>query len=221
MAAQAQAQLYAADIQNRAGQLVAHDTAIAAKISTASAPLHSVTFAEPQGPPLTRALGAGFKLDHEWDPYTDQPAHGPFEPVTPGRSQFDPKTGAVEGGPFPPMGGKGGGGGGGPIGGKGGFGAGGEGGGDVPKNVRDTLQQIDAGKWPGSANAPGTKGGGKFENREGFLPPTDASGKPIVYTKWDVNPKGDAARDPERTVTGSDGSAWYTDGHYGSFRRIR
>ena len=108
VAAAAQAQLYAAAIQDRAAQLVAHDAAIAAKITAASAPLNGVSFAEPQGSPAARALGAGFKLNHDWDPYTDQPAHGPFEPVEPGRPQFDPKTGTVEGGGgFPPLGGKG------------------------------------------------------------------------------------------------------------------
>ncbi|WP_082956480.1 ribonuclease domain-containing protein [Mycobacterium sp. E787] len=92
----------------------------------------------------------------------------------------------------------------------------------IPQNVRDVLQQIDAGKWPGSANAPGTKGGSNFQNREGLLPPTDSSGKPITYQEWDVNPKVPGQnRDPQRIVTGSDGSAWYTDGHYGSFRRVR
>ncbi|MEZ0350836.1 ribonuclease domain-containing protein [Mycobacterium sp. pR1184] len=248
VAAQAQAQVYAADLQQRAAQLVAHDAEIAAKITTASAPLSAVTFAESQAPAMVRALGAGFKLDHEWDPYTDQPAHGPFEPVQPGPTQFDPKTGTVQGGGGPiggkggsGAGGKGGSGGTGGTGGSGGTGGtggsggtggtggsggveppkGGAGGGEIPKNVRDTLEQIDAGKWPGAANTPGTKGGGKFENKEGFLPATDASGKPIIYTKWDVNPKGDGARDAERIVTGTDGSAWYTDGHYGLFKRIR
>jgi guanyl-specific ribonuclease Sa len=92
----------------------------------------------------------------------------------------------------------------------------------IPQNVQDTLSQIDAGKWPGSANAPGTKGGAVFNNREGLLPATDAAGGPITYQEWDVNPKvPGGARDAERIVTGSDGSAWYTDGHYGSFRRIR
>lgn len=114
VAAQAQAQVYAADIQQRAAQLVAHDQAIAAKITTASAPLNGVAFAEPPASPVARALGAGFKLDHEWDPYTDQPAHGPFEPVQPGPTPFDPKTGVAQGG-------------GGPIG-KGGSGTGGKGG---------------------------------------------------------------------------------------------
>jgi hypothetical protein len=133
VAAQAQAQVYAADIQQRAAQLVAQDTEIAAKITTASAPLSGVTFPESPASPVARALGAGFKLDHEWDPYTDQPAHGPFEPVTPLRPQFDPKTGTVEGGgAFPPFGGKGGSGAG-PKGGSGGSGGtGGPGGGAEP-----------------------------------------------------------------------------------------
>jgi hypothetical protein len=216
LAVQAQAQVYAADIQERAAQLVAHDKTIATKITTASAPLLSVTFAEPQESSPIRALGAGFKLDHEYDPYTDQPGHGPFEPVTPAPPPYDPKTGTVQGG----------GGGGGPIGPKGGFGTGGAGGAEVPRNLRDTLQQIDAGKWPGSAKAPGTKGGSPFRNAPPGKPPplptTDSSGKPITYTEWDVNPRSpDLKRDDERIVTGSDGSAWYTDDHYGTFRRVR
>jgi guanyl-specific ribonuclease Sa len=92
----------------------------------------------------------------------------------------------------------------------------------IPQNVQNTLNQIDAGKWPQSANAPGTKGGRPFENDGDPLPPTDASGKPITYQEWDVNPTGPGqARDNERIVTGSDGSAWYTTDHYGTFHRIR
>lgn len=96
----------------------------------------------------------------------------------------------------------------------------------VPQNVRDTLNQIDAGKWPGSANAPGTKGGSDFRNitpdGQHPLPTTDAAGKPITYQEWDVNPRGSGLdRDAERIITGSDGSAWYTTDHYQSFHRIR
>ncbi|WP_241523556.1 ribonuclease domain-containing protein [Mycobacterium sp. IEC1808] len=92
----------------------------------------------------------------------------------------------------------------------------------IPQNVQNTLNQIDAGKWPQSANAPGTRGGWPFENDGNPLPTTDASGKPITYQEWDVNPKAPGqARDDERIVTGSDGSAWYTNDHYGTFRRIR
>jgi hypothetical protein len=106
VAAQAQAQAYATQIQERAIRLAVHDQEIAAKITTATAPLNGVTFSEQKAPQPIRELGAGFKLDHEYDPYTDQPGHGPFEPVTPLLPQFDPKTGAVEGaGGFPPIGG--------------------------------------------------------------------------------------------------------------------
>jgi guanyl-specific ribonuclease Sa len=103
---------------------------------------------------------------------------------------------------------------------------GGAGEGPVPQNVQDTLNQIDAGKWPGSANAPGTKGGGAFRNvtpdGQHPLPTTDASGKPITYQEWDVNPRASSQdRDAERIITGSDGSAWYTTDHYHTFHRIR
>lgn len=96
----------------------------------------------------------------------------------------------------------------------------------VPQNAQDTLNQIDAGKWPGSANAPGTSGGGNFRNvtpnGQQPLPTMDASGMPITYQEWDVNPRApDAGRDAERIITGSDGSAWYTTDHYRTFHRIR
>ncbi|WP_085197407.1 ribonuclease domain-containing protein [Mycobacterium fragae] len=96
----------------------------------------------------------------------------------------------------------------------------------IPQNVQDTLNQIDAGKWPGSANAPGTSGGGVFRNvtpsGQHPLPTTDASGKPITYQEWDVNPRVPGQdRDTERIITGSDGSAWYTTDHYDTFHRIR
>ena len=92
----------------------------------------------------------------------------------------------------------------------------------IPQNVQDTLDQIDAGKWPGSANAPGTKGGGVFDNDQQLLPTRDASGQPITYQEWDVNPRAPGqTRDSDRIVTGSDGSAWYTTDHYQTFHRIR
>nr|WP_083112930.1 ribonuclease domain-containing protein [Mycobacterium angelicum] len=92
----------------------------------------------------------------------------------------------------------------------------------VPQNVLDTMNQIDAGKWPGAANAPGTKGGSNFDNDNQTLPTRDASGNPITYKEWDVNPRlPNHDRDTERIVTGSDGSAWYTTDHYRTFHRIR
>ncbi|MEV5651626.1 ribonuclease domain-containing protein [Nocardia sp. NPDC052254] len=92
----------------------------------------------------------------------------------------------------------------------------------VPGHAYDTLTEIDAGRWPGSANAPGTKGGDQWMNRSGTLPKTDSSGKTLSYREWDVNPKQPGhTRDAERIVTGSDGSAYYTGDHYKTFTRMR
>lgn len=67
------------------------------------------------------------------------------------------------------------------------------------------------------APLPGYKGGSVFKNLEGRLPVADGAGNSISYREWDVNPyvKG-VDRGPERLVTGSDGSAYYTGDHYGS-----
>ncbi|MFH5208668.1 ribonuclease domain-containing protein [Antrihabitans spumae] len=93
---------------------------------------------------------------------------------------------------------------------------------DVPAAATQTLQKIDAGSWPESANAPGTKGGETWRNRDRQLPVKDAAGKAITYKEWDVNPKRRGqTRDAERIVTGSDGSAWYTGDHYKTFTRMR
>ncbi|MBF6327379.1 ribonuclease domain-containing protein [Nocardia transvalensis] len=92
----------------------------------------------------------------------------------------------------------------------------------VPDHAYRTLREIDAGRWPDSADAPGTKGGDQWMNRGGSLPRTDSSGKQITYREWDVNPKKPGrSRDAERIVTGSDGSAYYTGDHYKTFTRMR
>ncbi|MEV4130404.1 ribonuclease domain-containing protein [Nocardia sp. NPDC049707] len=92
----------------------------------------------------------------------------------------------------------------------------------VPDRAYATLAEIDAGRWPDSANAPGTKGGDRWMNRAGTLPAKDSAGKAITYQEWDVNPKQpNRSRDAERIVTGSDRSAWYTGDHYETFTRMR
>jgi guanyl-specific ribonuclease Sa len=91
----------------------------------------------------------------------------------------------------------------------------------VPDRAYQTLSEIDAGRWPGEAT-PGTHGGETWTDREGSLPRTNASGQPITYQEWDVNPKQPGrSRDAERIVTGSDGSAYYTGDHYQTFIRMR
>jgi ribonuclease T1 len=92
----------------------------------------------------------------------------------------------------------------------------------VPDHAYATLAEVDAGRWPDSANAPGTKGGDRWMNRAGTLPAKDTAGKSVTYQEWDVNPKQrNRSRDAERIVTGSDGSAWYTGDHYETFTRMR
>ena len=87
-----------------------------------------------------------------------------------------------------------------------------------PKNARDTLAFVDqTGQHP-----PGYEGGRDLRNPEGRLPARGANGSPITYGEWDLNPFAPAnASGIERLVTGSDGSAYFTDDHYTSFTRMR
>ncbi|WP_182346102.1 ribonuclease domain-containing protein [Tomitella gaofuii] len=92
----------------------------------------------------------------------------------------------------------------------------------VPDAAWRTLALIDAGDWPEAADAPGTRGGQRFGNREKRLPERDVDGDRIRYREWDVNPrKPGQGRDAERIVTGDEGSAWYTGDHYATFTRMR
>lgn len=69
---------------------------------------------------------------------------------------------------------------------------------------------------------PGYVGGRTFENRSRDLPSRGAGGASIRYREWDVNPKVRGQnRGAERLVTGSDGSAYYTNDHYRTFLRVR
>ena len=64
----------------------------------------------------------------------------------------------------------------------------------------------------------GYVGGRRFGNFENLLPKNDASGRRINYQEWDVNPKTRGKnRGSERLITGSDGKAYFTNDHYGSF----
>jgi len=88
----------------------------------------------------------------------------------------------------------------------------------VPAKATDVLAQIQK-----SGTAPfGYKGGGAFLNdgRSGtqVLPKVDASGVPVTYREFDVNPlRRGVNRGAERIVLGSDGKAYYTGDHYNTF----
>jgi guanyl-specific ribonuclease Sa len=93
---------------------------------------------------------------------------------------------------------------------------------DVPAKVLTVLKYIDEHK----AARPGYEGGRTFLNlgRDGeqVLPRKDERGKPIAYHEWDVNPRVPGKnRGPQRLVTGSDGSAYYTADHYRTYIKVR
>jgi dienelactone hydrolase len=88
----------------------------------------------------------------------------------------------------------------------------------VPDKALRVLEHVDR---HGEA-MDGYEGGRSFGNFERRLPQTDARGRRIRYREWDVNPlRPGVNRGPERLVTGSNGSAYYTDDHYDSFKKIR
>lgn len=89
---------------------------------------------------------------------------------------------------------------------------------EVPNKVWKVLSQIEE-----TGEAPnGYVGGRKFKNLEGLLPKSDKDNKNINYREWDVNPKVDGKnRGKERLVTGDDKSAYFTNDHYESFKKIK
>jgi guanyl-specific ribonuclease Sa len=87
----------------------------------------------------------------------------------------------------------------------------------APKYVLEVLNHVRR-----NGQAPdGYVGGREFQNREKHLPAKAPDGKKIRYSEWDVQPKVQGQnRGPERLVTGSDHSAWYTKDHYKTFLKI-
>ncbi|WP_020468991.1 dienelactone hydrolase family protein [Zavarzinella formosa] len=87
----------------------------------------------------------------------------------------------------------------------------------VPDKAMKMLAHVDQ-----HGDAPdGYEGGRTFGNFEKRLP-ADDKGRKIKYREWDVNPlRPGVNRGPERLVTGSDGSAYFTDDHYSTFKKIR
>jgi dienelactone hydrolase len=88
----------------------------------------------------------------------------------------------------------------------------------IPDKVMKVLDYVDKHGEP----MDGYEGGRTFGNFERRLPQTDDKGRRIKYREWDVNPlRPGVNRGAERLVTGSDGSAHYTDDHYSTFKKIR
>mgnify|MGYP000931732888 FL=1 len=83
----------------------------------------------------------------------------------------------------------------------------------LPKEARTTLELIRAGgPYPYPRNDDQT-----FSNRESTLP-NRASG---YYREYTVVTPGSGDRGARRIIRGREGELYYTDDHYGSFRRVR
>jgi ribonuclease T1 len=88
----------------------------------------------------------------------------------------------------------------------------------IPAKVVKVYEYVKA-----NHKAPaGYVGGRTFGNFEHRLAATDAGGRKLNYQEWDVNPKVQGVnRGAERMITGSDGSAWFTNDHYKTFIPIK
>lgn len=88
----------------------------------------------------------------------------------------------------------------------------------VPDKALRVLEYVDK----NDEAMDGYEGGRNFGNFERRLRVSDERGRRIRYREWDVNPlRAGVNRGAERLVTGSDGSAYYTDDHYNTFKKIR
>ena len=93
---------------------------------------------------------------------------------------------------------------------------------------KEVFGKYEKNGWKGQYGKEGpSKAGGDFDNTgEGggeILPRKDANGNNITYKEFDINRKDPVTnnRDSKRFVNGSDGSVYYTDDHYMTFKRIK
>jgi ribonuclease T1 len=88
----------------------------------------------------------------------------------------------------------------------------------VPEKVGKVLEYVDE----HNKAMEGYEGGRNFGNFEKRLPQRDDKGRQIRYREWDVNPlKRGVNRGAQRLITGSNDTAYYTDDHYKTFKKIR
>ncbi|MFC6238761.1 ribonuclease domain-containing protein [Longivirga aurantiaca] len=82
---------------------------------------------------------------------------------------------------------------------------------ELPPEGIETLRLImDGGPFPYS------KDGSTFQNREGILPQQSKG----FYAEYTVETPGSDDRGARRIIGGDDGSRFYTDDHYSSFREV-
>ena len=81
----------------------------------------------------------------------------------------------------------------------------------LPAEARDTIVLIRKG-----GPFPYERDGVAFDNREKLLPARERG----WYREYTVKTPGERTRGARRIVAGRDGTLYYTDDHYRSFRRI-
>jgi len=81
----------------------------------------------------------------------------------------------------------------------------------LPKEARETIALIKKG-----GPFPYQRDGVAFGNREKILPPRSRG----WYREYTVRTPGERTRGARRIVAGRDGTLYYTDDHYRSFKRI-
>ena len=82
---------------------------------------------------------------------------------------------------------------------------------ELPPEGIDTLELIEAG-----GPFPYDQDGTTFQNRERILPPQPRG----FYAEYTVITPGEDDRGARRIVAGDDGSRFYTEDHYSSFREV-
>ena len=81
----------------------------------------------------------------------------------------------------------------------------------LPPDARETIALIRKG-----GPFPYERDGAAFGNREKLLPARERG----WYREYTVRTPGERTRGARRIVAGSDGTLYYTDDHYRSFKRI-
>ena len=80
--------------------------------------------------------------------------------------------------------------------------------GALPSHVQGVIEHLEGNGFKSPMQ--NYKGGGLFENKEGYLPQQEKG----HYQKWDTTPN-QGNRTAERLVTGKNGEMYYTNTHYG------
>ena len=81
----------------------------------------------------------------------------------------------------------------------------------LPREARETIALVKKG-----GPFPHARDGGTFGNRERLLPPRERG----WYREYTVKTPGARDRGARRIVAGRDGTLYYTNDHYRSFKRI-